>query len=92
MLKSDLLEHSFTSDERGLLRKLDDDKLIDSEKLASISIDEELKMKVMKVLGQGMRLGLELEKLSQRGIEIISPSQQSVPNAVMNRFSKVSKC
>ncbi|MBO0413588.1 hypothetical protein JZO81_21225 [Enterococcus hulanensis] len=89
MLKSDLLEHSFTSDERGLLRKLDDDKLIDSEQLASISIDEELKMKVMKVLGQGMRLGLELEKLSQRGIEIIFPSQQSVPATVMNRFSNV---
>ena len=89
MLKSDLLGDSFTSDERELLQKLDTDKLIDPKQLVSFSINEELKKKVGKMLGQGMKLGLELEKLGQRGIEIIFPSQQAVPDVVMNHFSNV---
>lgn len=72
MILSDLLNSPLTIEEVIEVQKsnLDIDKLIDKESIESSSISEELKNKIINLLGQGMKLGIELDKLAKRGIEI----------------------
>jgi hypothetical protein len=89
MLKSDLLNHSLSLDELDLLHGISVDKLEDSEQLSSLKASDDLKNKIKNLLGQGMKLSLELEKLAQRGIEIIFPDQQKVSDHILEQFVRV---
>lgn len=89
MIKSDLLNPILSLDELNLLQGLSVDKLIDAKELDSISISDELKNKVKNLMGQGMKISLELEKLSQRGIEIVFPVKQPVVAHILNQFDRV---
>lgn len=89
MLKSDLLNHSLSLDELNLLHGISVDKLEDSEQLSALKASDDLKSKIKNLLGQGMKLSLELEKLAQRGIEIIFPDQQKVSDHILEQFVRV---
>lgn len=89
MVKSDLLNPTLTLTELNLLQGLSADKLIDAEELDSIGLSDALKNKVKNLMEQGMKLSLELEKLAQRGIEIIFPVKQPVADYILNQFVRV---
>lgn len=72
MILSDLLDRPLTIEEVIEVQKsdLDIDKSIDKESINNSSISQELKDKIVNLLGQGVKLGIELDNLTKRGIEI----------------------
>lgn len=72
MLMSDLLDHSLTTEEIMEVQKsnLTCDKLVDETMIQNASISAVLKDKILNLLSQGMKFGIELDKLTKRGIYI----------------------
>ncbi|HGS8593523.1 MULTISPECIES: hypothetical protein [Enterococcus] len=86
MLKSDLLNNPLTLSERQLLQTLNLNQVIKVDDIDSILMDDSIKEKVANLLNQGMKLGVELEKLAQRGIDIVFPSNLKITDQLLNRF------
>ena len=89
MIYSDLLEGSLTVDERRLLLELDFKQIINEEQLMACNVHNNLKNKITNLLGQGVKLGFELEKLAQRGIEIKFKADRVVPENVISKFIQI---
>lgn len=72
MLLSDLLKEPLTKNEIIELKNsnLDVEKKIDKEQLKESTLCVELQNKIIELLRQGMRLGLELNKLTGKGIKV----------------------
>lgn len=86
MLKSDLLNNPLTLSERQLLQTLNLTQVIKVDDIDSLLMDDSIKEKVANLLNQGMKLGVELEKLAQRGIDIVFPSNLKITDQLLNRF------
>ncbi len=87
MLKSDLLNHSLTLNERQLLQILNLNRVVSVDEIESILKDDSIKQKVANLLNQGMKLGIELEKLAQRGIDIVFSSNMKITEQVLDQFT-----
>lgn len=72
MLMGDLLDHPLTTEEIIEVQRsnLICDKLIDDTMIQNASISAFLKDKIANLLSQGMKFGIELDKLTKRGIYI----------------------
>ena len=86
MLYGDLLAGSLSNEERNSLEMLNLDVLITAESLASSDLDCNLKSKVSDLLSQGIKLSVELEKLSQRGICIVFTGEEKVSDSLLKKF------
>lgn len=89
MLNSDLLEGSLSADERRLLREIDFKHIINEEQLLACNIHNNLKNKITNLLDQGVKLGIELEKLAQRGIKIKFKANPAIPENVISKFIEI---
>lgn len=89
MLMSDLLSDSMTLNEIIQLRKFSNNTnhIIQREDIEHASLDCELKNKVISLLAQGLKLGVRLEQLSQRGIKILFPTKLNISTDILNRFN-----
>jgi hypothetical protein len=71
MLNGDLLANSLNLAERNNISLLEQDMVLNNDFIIKSAIDDNLKERVIDILGQGMMLSLELEKLAQRGVEVV---------------------
>lgn len=88
MLMSDLLSDSMTLNEKKELQRITKNfnHIIQCEDIEHTALDSELKSKILNVLAQGLKLGVQLEKLSQRGIKILFTTNMNISSDLLKRF------
>lgn len=87
MLYSDLLDNPLSIKELSLLQEVSGNQLLDENQLDKLSVPKNLKNKVLYLLSQGVKLGFEIGKLEQRGIQILFLDQLVDSNSVLEQFS-----
>lgn len=70
MLYTDLLDNPLDVDEKIEISKFSIDQLSNLTNSKDLCLTENTKSKISGLLKQGLKLGVELEKLSQRGVKI----------------------